>query len=539
MTNLDNGRPHGYDPRSGTHDPRLMDSALLPPGWSGALDRLRGDRRMGAGVTVLAAGSYGVLAGWWTPRGPITTTQAVAAIVLGLSVGAVAGWAIRTRWAMLLAPVTFVAVFELVRHGEVGATVAGVHVGSATGISTYGTLALVLGRGIHGLLAIVPLLLGAALGAAAGRRSSGVRQIRRGWARAGLWSRRTVTAFVSIGLLTLTLAILRPAHTDPIRGADGRPLTGSVAELTRVPAGGHDLGMMIRGNSVSNPVLLFLAGGPGGTEIGAMRRHGQLLERNFVVATLEQRGAGKSYDTLDPTSTLTLANALNDTIEVTNYLRVRFHQNKIYIVGNSWGTILGVLAVQQHPELYRAFIGTGQMVDIRETDQLMYTDTLAWARRTNNTALVGKLAASGPPPYQNMLDYEPATLLHENEVYPYDHRPNAEGAGGFSENLFVGEYSLMQQIHNLGAFLDVATVLYPQLQTIDLRKDVTRLAVPVYFAEGRYEARGRAEPFQQWFKMLSAPHKQLVLFDTSGHRPLFEQPELFNQMMTKTVLPQT
>lgn len=96
-----------------------------------------------------------------------------------------------------------------------------------------------------------------------------------------------------------------------------------------------------------------------------------------------------------------------------------------------------------------------------------------------------------------MLDYEQATLVHDNEVYPYDHRPNAEGAGGFSDNLFVGEYSLMQQIHNLGAFLDVATVLYPQLQTIDLRKDVTRLAVPVYFAEGRYEARGRAEPFQQ------------------------------------------
>ena len=68
------------------------------------------------------------------------------------------------------------------------------------------------------------------------------------------------------------------------------------------------------------------------------------------------------------------------------------------------------------------------------------------------------LTASGPPPYADILDYEPA-LTNEHEVYPYDHSGNAEGAGGFSENLFVEEYTLMEQVHNLGAFLDVFTVL--------------------------------------------------------------------------------
>ena len=66
------------------------------------------------------------------------------------------------------------------------------------------------------------------------------------------------------------------------------------------------------------------------------------------------------------------------------------------MVGNSWGTILGVLAVQQHPELFRAFVGTGQMVSPRETDRVFYHDTLAWARRTGDTALVDTLTASGP-----------------------------------------------------------------------------------------------------------------------------------------------
>jgi proline iminopeptidase len=197
-----------------------------------------------------------------------------------------------------------------------------------------------------------------------------------------------------------------------------------------------------------------------------------------------------------------------------------------------------VLAVQQHPDLFRAFIGAGQMVDPRETDGIFYADTIAWARRAGHTGLVHKLTASGPPPYKNILDYEPA-LTYERQVYPYDHSRNAEGAGGFSENLFVGEYSLMEQVHNLGAFLDVFAVLCPQLQNIDFRKDVTRLTVPVYFVEGRHEARGRAQPFQEWFKLLKAPRKQLIVFDTSGHRPLFEQPELFHQIMTDTVLRET
>lgn len=499
--------------------------AALAPAWD--------DWRIGIGVAVAAAGLYGLAAGWLTPRGPVTTSEALAAIAISLLVGVFAGVVMRSRWAMLLAPVTFVVVFEFARIGTVGPLVDGIHLGSPLGI-----VAFALGRGLHGVLALVPMLLGAALGAAMARRLDGSGQDHHGWASVGLWARRTVTALVIVGLLALTLAIVRPERTDPILASDGNPLAGSVAELTRVEVGDRDLAMMIRGDSVDKPVLLFLAGGPGGTEMGAMRRHGQALERDFVVATFDQRGAGKSYDNLDPTSTLTLDGAVSDTIEVTNYLRERFGQDKIYVVGQSWGTILGVLAVQQHPELYRAYIGTGQIVDPSETDRIFYDDTLAWARRTNKTGLVDKMTASGPPPYTDMLDYEPV-LTNGNEVYPYDHSRNSEGAGGFGENIFDEEYSLMEQLHNFAAFLDVFTVLYPQLQNIDFRTDAAQLEVPVYLVQGRYEAPGRVQPAEEWFQMLDAPEKQLIVLETSGHRPLFEQPEAFHQEMTETVLPET
>ena len=114
-----------------------------------------------------------------------------------------------------------------------------------------------------------------------------------------------------------------------------------------------------------------------------------------------------------------------------------------------------------------------------------------------------------------------------------------EGAGGFSENIFVEEYTLMEQLHNLAAFLDVFTVLYPQLQDIDFRTDATQLEVPVYLVQGRHEAPGRARPAEEWFGMLDAPKKQLIVLDTSGHRPPFEQPERFHRVMTDTVLSET
>jgi len=504
-----------------------VDSAAI----RGVLAFVWRDRRIGAGVAFgVAAGAAAILS-LLMPRGPITATEALTTMAAGLLVGVTGGLTMRSRWAMLVAPLAFVAVYELVRLGTDGPTVDGIH------FSMYGLIALVVGRGVHGVLVLLPILGGAALGAGLARRIEGPRH-RRGWARAGLYVRRGVAALVGVGLVVLAVMIARPATTDPILGPDGEPLAGSIAELTRVEIGGHDLAMMIRGNSSDSPVLLFLAGGPGGSELGAMRRHLEALEQDFLVVTWDQRGTGKSYSEIDPTSTLTLDRAVSDTVEVTNYLRDRFGKDKVYLVGQSWGSILGVLAVQQHPELYRAFVGTGQMVSPRETDRIFYRDTLAWARQTGNSDLVATLTDIGPPPYETILPYESA-LSYEHDVYPYDHSRNSEGEGGFSENLFVEEYTLLEQVHNLGAMMDTFSVLYPQLQQIDFRVDATELDVPVYLVQGRHEAGGRAELADEWFAQLRAPSKQLIALDTSGHRPLFEQPQQFREVMTETVLAET
>jgi pimeloyl-ACP methyl ester carboxylesterase len=483
-------------------------------------------------TTITATVTLAVLTGWWTPRGPVTPAQALWAITTSLGLGVFAGLLTRSRWAMLAVPALFATTFELVRSGTDGPLVDGLH------LSEYGVLAFVTGRGFHAVVTLLPMVLGVAVGVGLRRRGDHMSGPRRPRARAGRWIRRGVAAATAVALGVLAFAVASPGTTAAITDAAGRPLTGSIAELTRGRVGGHNLSMMIRGDSTTLPVLLVLAGGPGGTERGAMRHHGQLLEHHFVVVTWDQRGTGGSYDQLDPTSSLTLDDAISETLELTRYLRTRFAKDRVYLLGQSWGTLLGVLAAQREPQLYAAFIGSGQMVDPRQTDQLTYRDTLAWAKSRDDTPLVATLTANGEPPYTAALDYE-TLLSHEGEVYPYEHAGNAEGRGQMGEGIFVEEYGLLDKVHNFAGFLDTFPVLYPQLQQLDLRVSATRLEVPVYLFQGAHEASSRSLLADQWFSLLVAPHKERATAATSGHRALWEQPIQFDTFMTQTVLAQT
>jgi pimeloyl-ACP methyl ester carboxylesterase len=216
-----------------------------------------------------------------------------------------------------------------------------------------------------------------------------------------------------------------------------------------------------------------------------------------------------------------------DTLELTNYLRERFDEEKVYLVGNSWGTILGTIVVHRHPELFHAYVGTGQMVNPLETDTMFWEDTLAWAERTGNNELAATLRQNGPPPYKNMLHFEPA-ISHEHDWNPY---PELDTSKEMPFNTFVPENTLMDRVNALRGLLDTFLVLYPQLQEIDFCQDIPHLDVPVYIVIGRHEARGRAVLAEEWFEKLDAPSKELIVFEHSGHRPLFEEPAAFAEVM--------
>ena len=474
---------------------------------------------MGPGGRLLAvallAAAFGAAGAWLTPRGPITSGEALATMGVALAVGGVAGYLGRTRWVFLIAPVAFVLAFELSRLSLVGPTVDAISVGSL-----YGWMALILGRGVHGLLAVAPILLGAFAGLWLVRRSDHGPSLSFGW------TARILAALATVGLVVLAVSIARPASTAEILGGDGE----GIAEIVTVSIGGHDQTMLIRGRNVDYPVLLYLAGGPGGTDLGAIRRDVS-LEEDFVVVAWDQRGAGKSYASLDPVDTFTLDRLVADTIEVTDYLRERFSEDRIYLVGQSWGTTLGALAVEQRPELFHAFVGVGQMVSQRATDIMFWEDTLAWAEASGETGLTATLGDNGPPPYENINHYEPV-VAYEHSWNSY---PELDLSNEMPSILFVPEYSFMDRVNAFRGFFDTAAVLYPQLQGLDFRADIPALGVPYYMVMGEHEARGRAVPAEDWFSALEAPHKEKLIFEGSGHRAHFDRPGEFAQMMERVL----
>ncbi|HEV7665876.1 MAG TPA: alpha/beta fold hydrolase, partial [Chloroflexota bacterium] len=160
----------------------------------------------------------------------------------------------------------------------------------------------------------------------------------------GAWrlSRRVAMALATLLLLsTAGMAISQfRAYTPPITDAGGNVLAGSIASMEQVRLGGVDQWVVIRGNNTANPVLLFLSGGPGGSELPMVRHNLAPLESHFTIVVWEQRGAGKSY-AAGPVENITAAQLESDAHELTLLLEQRFNQPKIYLLGSSWGTILG------------------------------------------------------------------------------------------------------------------------------------------------------------------------------------------------------
>lgn len=491
------------------------------------LNTLWGNRLLGVALAVGVAALTGLTLALTMPRGPTTTAQAFVVLFTGLAVGFVAGLAMQSRWAMLAAPLAYMIALELGRWGAYGPSVDFPRFDSA-----YGILALILGRGFHALVGLLPMILGVGFGLTLAR----------------VLTNRRVSWIPSI-IATLILAALvvwlaLPARTPPILGADGKPLPGSITELTTVKLGGHNQAILIRGYSVDNPVLLYLSGGPGQSSLPFPRVIFEDLSRDFTIVSWDQRGTGKSYAALEPTSTLTLEQAVSDTIELTNYLRQRFNQEKIYLLGESWGTTLGVLAAQRQPELYYAFIGSGQMVSQRETDKLLYHDVINLATQQGNEQLANKMRSYGEPPYAD-IPYANAFVMGQYDaLYKSYTPPQAYIERGTAANLgpwgmFGSEYNLVEKVNVLRGLIDMFSVMYPQLQGIDFRNDIPSLEVPVYILDGAAELSARRDLALEWFEQLETPHKQLFTFENAAHAVAFEQFEEVQKIMTGTVLPET
>lgn len=349
------------------------------------------------------------------------------------------------------------------------------------------------------------------------------------------------TGVVGMLLVSFIAIVLSQAYTftPPITDADGNIIPGSIATLEKVDLNGSEQWISIRGKDVDNPILLFLAGGPGGSQLVTERRALGELEDHFVVVNWEQPGAGKSFDAVNR-SELSPERYVADGIALVNYLRDRFGEEKIYVLGESWGSVVGVWMVQRNPELFHAFIGTGQMVAFLENDLMCYDFALKLIQKQGNLEKLQQLEEQGPPPY-----YGKGTAMKEStflmETFNYMNADPAINDDGFNtfQDLAGPEYGLYDKVNWLRGVLDTMDVVYPQLWDVDFREQATQLDVPVYLLIGRHDVNAPPVLTEQYYELLDAPHKELIWFERSGHNPWVTESAAFVDVVVNKILVET
>lgn len=325
----------------------------------------------------------------------------------------------------------------------------------------------------------------------------------------------SLTGLLSVAVLAV-VASQAFAMTPPILDADGKPLPGSIATLETVTLHGSQQWISLRGKDTTKPVLLFLAGGPGGSQLAAARFALGGLEDHFVVVNWEQPGSGKSFDAVDR-ATLTPERYIEDAHALVAILKQRFKQEKVYVLGESWGSALGIWLVQRYPEDFHAFIGTGQMVAFLENDLMCYEFALNWARERGDSAKVQALTQQGPPPYYGSgIAWKEAAFL--GDTFSYMNQNPAIRDNGFStwRDLAAPEYGLYDKVSWFRGLLQTLDVVYPQLWEVDFRQQATKLEVPVYFLVGRHDINAPTVFVEHYYAVLEAPHKEIVWFEHSG-----------------------
>lgn len=317
------------------------------------------------------------------------------------------------------------------------------------------------------------------------------------------------------------------AHTPPIVDAMGQEIPNSIAQMRQVELNGRRQWITLRGYREDLPILLFLAGGPGGSQTAAVRRNLSELEKHFLVVNWDQPGSAKSYYAV-PAEGLTPDVYIQDGIALSNWLCETYHQDRIWLMGESWGSALGIMMAYKKPNLFYAFLGTGQMVDFLETEKIDYRLALSEAEKNGNLKLVEKLTKNGPPPYLTPHDVTWKSLDYLNYLGSVmSNNPEIHAGGDMVGDLLSEEYGMLDKLNYIRGLTVNFGRVYIQLYGIDLRETCPTLEIPVYFLLGRHDINAPLALAQDYFDRLEAPQKEIRWFERSGHNPWLTETDLF------------
>jgi pimeloyl-ACP methyl ester carboxylesterase len=342
-----------------------------------------------------------------------------------------------------------------------------------------------------------------------------------------------VCAFILVGVLLA----YSPGKTEPFLDENGKPLAGSISEKVFVNINGVEQGMFIMSKDATHPVLLYLHGGM--PDYFLTQKYPTGLEDYFTVVWWEQRGSGLSYSTDIPPETMTAEQLISDTLAVTNYLRHRFGQEKIYLMGHSGGTFIGIQAAALAPELYYAYIGVAQVSYQLKSESLAYEYMLQKFQENGNVEMVRKLEAAPVTMTSGIPDAYLAVrdgAMHSLGIGT-THDMNSVLSGIFFPSLTFRGYTLLEKFNMWrGKSQSGVSPYWDEMIATDLAIKVPELEIPVYFFGGIYDYTCSYTLAKEYLEKLQAPMKGFYTFEQSAHSPLFEEPEKMQQILEEDVL---
>lgn len=263
-------------------------------------------------------------------------------------------------------------------------------------------------------------------------------------------------------------------------------------ESYTVNAGGIDQWLNVRGEDKANPIIVFVHGGPASPLTPAIWQFQRPIEEYFTVVNYDQRGAGKTYKEADPETvkgSLHIARYVDDAIEIAEYVRHKYHKEKLILMAHSWGTVIGFMAAQKRPDLFYAYIGIGQVINTRDNERVSFDYGLDQAKKHNNAEAVRELESIAPYPGDQPITRERIVTA----------RKWAQFYGGLTADRDSSKY-----------FFD-AGLLSPDYE-------------PVVMFMGRHDYTTPTEQTAAWLARIKAPAKQAVWFEHSAHMIPWEEP---------------
>ena len=313
-----------------------------------------------------------------------------------------------------------------------------------------------------------------------------------------------------------------------------------IASLEYIELGGIKQLVLIRGDNINNPILLYLHGGPG-TPCIPLSKKIRDLEKDFVVVLWDQRGTGNSYSKNMDISDYSIDKYVSDAERLLRYLVGKYQKKKAYILGQSWGTVIGTKLSQKVPELIHAFISIGQVVNWKENEQLSYKYVIDQAKADNNKQAINVLMKVKPlyTDDKNKLKYDDL-ILERSWLGYYGGIANKriKNPSGMDDSDFFDqtEYSIFDLLKVKARSKKSLVNMWNELSTFDAEKEIPEIDVPVYFFVGLHDYNTPFELTYRYYDNLKAPMgKKLIKFENSGHVLIFEEYSKFKNELRNVV----